>query len=166
MAAAGGPPRAKDGRMEFGGRYHFAAPRAAVWAALNDAEKLKAAIPGCQRLDWNGPDSLELELKVSLGIANPTFTGDLALTDVVPATSYTLSGRGRGLLGKAEGAARIELADVEGGTELRFTALGGADGRIMSLGKALIGKSAQKVIDHFFETFGETFGVAVEPLPQ
>ena len=31
--------------MQFGGRYHFSAPREAVWAALNDTEKLKAAIP-------------------------------------------------------------------------------------------------------------------------
>jgi len=151
--------------MQFGGRYLFSAPRAAVWAALNDTDKLRAAIPGCRRLDWTGPGTLELELKVDLGVLSPTFTGDLSLTDIVPAEAYTLSGRGRGLLGKAEGAARIALADLDGGTELRFTATGGADGRIMNLGKALIGKSAQKLIDRFFEGFGATFGATVTPLP-
>jgi carbon monoxide dehydrogenase subunit G len=150
--------------MEFGGRYLFSAPREAVWAALNDTEKLKAAIPGARRLDWTGATTLELELRVSLGLVNPTFTGDLTLSDVVPAETYTLSGRGRGMLGKAEGGARITLSDAPGGTELDFRATGGADGKIMSLGKALIGKSAQKVIDHFFETFGETFGAKVTPL--
>jgi uncharacterized protein len=152
--------------MEFGGRYHFSAPRTAVWEALNDTEKLRAAIPGCNRLDWIGPGALELELKVSLGIVSPTFTGDLSLSDIVPAETYTLAGRGRGLLGKAEGAARISLADApDGGTHLMFKAAGGADGRIMNLGKALIGKSAQKVIDHFFSGFGDTFGATVTPLP-
>lgn len=151
--------------MQFGGRYHFSVPRQAVWAALNDTGKLKAAIPGCQRLDWVGEDVLELEIKVSLGVMNPTFTGDLRLEDVVPAERYTLAGRGRGgMLGMAQGAARIELADVAGGTELRFTATGGADNRVMSLGKALIGKSAQRVIDHFFERFGDAFGAVVTPL--
>jgi carbon monoxide dehydrogenase subunit G len=150
--------------MQFGGRYLLSAPRETVWAALNDTAKLQAAIPGCRRLDWTGPGQLEMELKVNLGIVSPTFHGDLALTDVVPAETYTLSGRGRGLLGKAEGAARIHLADAGAHTELTFTATGGADNKIMSLGKALIGKSAQKVIDHFFETFGGTFGAEVTPL--
>jgi carbon monoxide dehydrogenase subunit G len=150
--------------MQFGGRYLFSAPRKIVWAALNDTEKLQAAIPGCRRLDWTGPGQLEMELRVSLGIVSPTFNGDLELTDVVPAETYTLTGRGRGLLGKAEGSAKIDLVDAVAGTELTFTASGGADNKIMSLGKALIGKSAQKVIDHFFETFGSTFDATVTPL--
>jgi carbon monoxide dehydrogenase subunit G len=151
--------------MRFGGRYRFSAPRSVVWAALNDVEKLKAAIPGCSRLEWTGPNSLEMELKVSLGLIHPTFTGDLHLRDIVPAEHYTLSGNGRGVLGKAEGAARIELADDGEGTELRFTATGGADNAIMKLGSALLGRSAQRVIDHFFDRFGETFGAQVTPLP-
>jgi carbon monoxide dehydrogenase subunit G len=150
--------------MEFGGRYLFSAPRKAVWEALNDTDKLAAAIPGCQRLEWTSSDTLELDLQVNLGIMNPTFQADLSLSDVVPATTYTLSGRGRGLLGKAEGSAKIALADSGAGTELNFTALGGADGGIMKLGKTLIGKSAQKVIDHFFERFGDSFGASVTPL--
>jgi uncharacterized protein len=153
--------------MQFGGRYHFSAPREAVWTALNNTENLRAAIPGCSRLEWVGPAALEMELKVNLGVVSPTFTGDLSLSDIVPATTYTLSGRGRGgMLGLAQGAARISLTDSEDGTELVFKAEGGADGRIMKLGKALLGKSAQKVIDHFFERFGDTFGASVTPMPQ
>jgi carbon monoxide dehydrogenase subunit G len=151
--------------MEFGGRYLFAAPRQAVWEALNDADRLAAAIPGCRQLEWTGPDTLELELQINLGVARPTFKADLVLSDIREAAAYTLSGRGRGLLGRAEGAAEIVLADVPGGTELSFRATGGADSRIMGFGKALIGKSAQNVIDHFFAEFGGTFGATVTPLP-
>lgn len=151
--------------MEFGGRYRFAAPRMAVWAALNDAAMLQAAIPGCKSLDWTGPGTLEMEIEVNLGLMKPVFAGDLMLTNVVPAESYTLGGRGRGgLLGKAEGAADITLADLGADTELVFRASGGADGGIMKLGKALIGASAQKVIDGFFERFGKAMGVEVTPL--
>jgi carbon monoxide dehydrogenase subunit G len=152
--------------MEFGGRYHFSAPRTTVWAALNDTEKLKAAIPGCRRLDWSSRDALELELEVNLGLIRPVFTGELRLSDIVPAERYTLSGRGRGMIGMAEGAARIVLADAGDGTEMVFSAVGGGDNAVMKLGKTLIGKSAQRVIDGFFETFGETFGAAVIPLPR
>ncbi|WP_417310568.1 CoxG family protein [Devosia sp.] len=151
--------------MEFGGRYHFSAPRDVVWAGLNDAAVLKAAIPGCHRIEWVGDDSLVCEIKVNLGLMHPVFKGDLELRNVVPAVSYTLAGRARGgLLGKAEAAADIALADSDGGTELVFTAAGGADGGIMKLGKQLIGSSAQKVIDGFFERVGDAMGVEVTPL--
>jgi len=151
--------------MEFGGRYRIAAPPMAVWAALNDPEMLKAAIPGCSLIAWSGPASLDLEIKVNLGVAHPTFRGELTLSDVVPAERYTLSGRGKGgLMGLAEGAADIVLSDAGEGTLLVFTAHGGASGRIVRLGKALIGNSAQKVIDGFFERFGTALGVEVIPL--
>lgn len=151
--------------MQFGGNYLFRADRSAVWAALNNVETLKATIPGCRRIAWTGDTSLELEIKVNLGIVQPVFAGDLELTAIIPAESYTLSGRGRGgVLGMAHGIADITLADMEGGTRLSFIANGGADGSLMKLGRALIGKSAQKVIDGFFTRFGEAMQVEVTPL--
>lgn len=152
--------------MEFGGRYLVAAPREAVWRALNDTEVLKACIPAAKRLDWSGESTLDLEIEVSLGLVKPVFKGELALTDVIPAERYTLSGRGKGgILGLAQGAADITLSDVPGGTELVFAAQGSASPRIMQFGAALIGDRAQKVIDHFFERFGEAMGAEVTPLP-
>ena len=152
--------------MQFGGRYHFSAPRSAVWAALNDTAMLKATIPGCHRIEWAGQTALDLEIKVNLGVAHPVFKGELELSDIVPAERYTLSGRGKGgLLGLAEGSADIVLADDGAETLLVFTAKGGASGQIMRLGKAIIGKSAQKVIDGFFERFGDAMGAEVTALP-
>jgi carbon monoxide dehydrogenase subunit G len=151
--------------MEFGGRYRVAAPRAEVWAALNDADVLKAAIPGCHKLDWTGADTLDLELKVKLGVVQPTFKGELALSKVVPAERYTLTGRGKGgLLGMAEGSADIVLSDEGDDTLMVFTANGGGSGQLMKLGTAIIGNSAQAVIDRFFERFGNAMGAVVKPL--
>jgi carbon monoxide dehydrogenase subunit G len=153
--------------MDFGGRYRVAAPRVAVWAALNDTAKLKAAIPGCHKIVWSGDDTLDLEIKVNLGVAHPVFKGELALTGVVPAERYTLTGRGKGgFLGLAEGSADIILSDLGDDTRLVFVANGGASGQIMKLGKAIIGNSAQKIIDGFFERFGAAMGAQVTPLLQ
>ncbi|MBU1304393.1 MAG: carbon monoxide dehydrogenase [Alphaproteobacteria bacterium] len=152
--------------MDFGGRYIIAAPRVAVWAALNQTDMLKAAIPGCHKIEWSGADTLDLEIKVNLGVAHPVFKGDLALSGIVPAERYTLSGKGRGgLLGLAEGSADIVLADHGEQTLLVFAAQGGASGQLIKLGKAIIGNAAQKVIDGFFERFGAAMGAAVTPLP-
>lgn len=150
--------------MNFGGRYRLGAPRAAVWQALNDTAVLQACIPGCKRIAWTSETKLEAEIGVNLGVVKPTFTGDLTLSDIVPAQRYTLSGQGRGgLLGKAQASADITLGDLGEDTLLVFAATGGASGQIMKLGKALIGNSAQKVIDGFFERFGEAMGAWVEP---
>lgn len=151
--------------MEFGGKYLVSAPRQRVWEALNDTQVLKAIIPGCRRIDWTGETTLELEIEVNLGLMQPVFSGDLELRNIVPAERYTLAGKGRGgLLGKAEAAADIVLTDLGPDTQLVFTANGGADGGIMRLGKSLIGSSAQKLIDGFFERFGEAMGVEVKPI--
>lgn len=151
--------------MDFGGRYIIAAPRVAVWAALNDTAMLKAAIPGCHRIEWSSETTLDLEIKVNLGLAKPVFKGDLALSGIVPAERYTLSGKGKGgLLGLAEGSADIILSDEGEETLLVFAANGGASGQIMKLGKAIIGNSAQKIIDGFFERFGDAMGARVTPV--
>ena len=152
--------------MDFGGRYIIGASRDAVWSALNDTATLKAAIPGCHKIEWASETALDLEIKVNLGVVHPTFRGELSLSNIIPAERYTLSGRGKGgLLGMAEGSADIVLADHGAETLLVFTANGGASGQVMKLGKAVIGNSAQKVIDGFFERFGAAMGAEVTPLP-
>ena len=151
--------------MDFGGRYRIGASRVLVWEALNNPEMLKAAIPGCSHISWTGPDTLDLAITVNLGVVKPVFKGELVLTNVVPAASYTLAGKGKGgLLGLAEGAADIVLADDGDQTLLSFTARGGASGQIMKLGKAVIGNSAQKIIDGFFERFATAMGAEIESL--
>jgi carbon monoxide dehydrogenase subunit G len=148
--------------VDFGGRYLFGAKRAEVWAALNDTAVLGAVIPGCQTIEWTGPGTLDLTIKVNFGIVQPTFDGVLVLSNVREAESYTLSGRGKGaLLGMAQASADIALEDAPDGTMLTFTAVGKADGGIMRLGKAIVGNSAQKVIDGFFESIGGQMGVRV-----
>jgi carbon monoxide dehydrogenase subunit G len=87
------------------------------------------------------------------------------LSDVHQAERYTLTGRGKGVLGLAQGAAEISLADAGAETILAFVAQGRADGGIVRLGKALVGNSAQAVIDGFFVRIGEAMRVRVTPEP-
>ena len=153
--------------MDFGGRYLFGAKRAAVWAALNDTAVLGAVIPGCQAIEWTSDTTLDLRIKVNFGIIQPTFEGMLTLSNIREAESYTLSGRGKGgLLGMARASADISLEDAADGTVLTFAAAGHADGGVMRLGKAIVGNSAQKVIDGFFESIGTQMGVTVTAMPR
>ena len=64
--------------------------------SLNDEDVLQKTIPGCQRIKWVSHNQLELEFRVNLGVAKPVLKGDLMLSNVHPASAYTLSGSGRG----------------------------------------------------------------------
>lgn len=152
--------------MEFGGRYLLGAPRMRVWDGLNDAGVLGRTIPGCTHIAWTGATTLDLVLSVNLGVAQPAFTGELELSDIEPARRYTLSGRGKGgLLGRVHGSAEVILEDasMSTGTLLAFRADGGASKRLLQLGRPLIGRSAQGVIDGFFMRFAKALDVSIEP---
>ena len=152
--------------MNFGGRYWLGAPRQQVWAALNDTGILAQTIPGCKHIEFISEDRLEISLEVNLGIARPVFGGELFLSNVTVAESYTLSGRGRGLvLGHAEGSADIVLDDDGEGTLLVFVAKGGASEGLIRLGRKLLGDRAQKVIDGFFSRFSAAVGCDMRVLP-
>lgn len=142
------------------------AHRQQVWQALNDTEVLKATVPGCEQIAWTSDTKLDVAVKVNLGVMAPVFHGILQLSDIDPAQSYVLSGRASGkLLGKAQGAARVTLEDQGAGTLLTFRAEGGASGQLLKLGKPLIGKSVQNVIDHFFQRFADAMSTSLEVLP-
>ncbi len=154
--------------MQFSGKYIIGASRQAVWEALNDEKILQKTIFGCQKITWISANQLEIEVLVNLGVMKKTFIGDLELVDVKEAQKYTLKGKGRGgVLGKVHASADIELKDHlfddnKSGTYLEFIAMGGGSGTIMNMGKAIIGSSAQKIIDKFFDRFAQAMGVKIE----
>lgn len=136
-----------------------------VWEALNDTAVLKACIPGCERIVWVSESELEASITVNLGVTRLKIVGDLALSDIIVAQRYTLSGKGRGgWLGWAHGSADIVLADHPDGTELAFNANGEVDSGIARFGAALIGRSAQGVIDGFFERFAAQIDARSTPI--
>ena len=82
--------------MEIKGSRQIAAPREVVWAALNDPQVLKSAIPGCQELTGTPEQGFEATVKQKVGPVSATFVGKLLLSDVVPLLGYTISGAGTG----------------------------------------------------------------------
>jgi carbon monoxide dehydrogenase subunit G len=149
--------------MEMNGTRQIAAPREVVWAALNDAEVLKSAIPGCEELSGGPADGFEATVKQKVGPVSATFRGRVQLSDVVPLTSYTIAGEGKGgAAGFAKGSAAVRLADSEGGTLLSYDVTANVGGKLAQLGSRLIDGFAKKMADAFFDNFR----AAVEPSPE
>ncbi|HYX70300.1 MAG TPA: SRPBCC domain-containing protein, partial [Terriglobales bacterium] len=75
--------------MKIEGSHQVPAARAAVWRVLMDPAALQRSIPGCQKLEATGPNAYRATIKAGVGTIKGTFTGDLAISDVVPEKSYT-----------------------------------------------------------------------------
>jgi uncharacterized protein len=140
--------------MELTGSRQIAADRQTVWAALNDPEILKASIPGCQEMTGSPEGGFEATVKQKVGPVSATFRGSVALSNVVPGESYTISGEGKGgAAGFAKGGADVRLEEVEGGTVLIYEAKANVGGKLAQLGSRVIDGFAKKMADQFFDNF-------------
>ena len=147
--------------MEMTGSRQLRASTDVVWQRLNDAETLKACIPGCTELTGSPEEGFEATVVQKVGPVKATFRGKVTLSDIVPGRSYTITGEGSGgVAGFAKGGANVSLdATGEGGTELTYTVNATVGGKIAQLGSRLIDGFARKLADQFFENFQ----TAVEP---
>ena len=143
--------------MTMTGEATLPAGRSEVWALLNDPAVLKACIPGCQSLDRAGDNGFAAVAKVKIGPVAATFKGKVELSNVVPETGYTIAGEGEGgIAGFAKGAAKVLLADVDGGaTLLKYDVEAHVGGKIAQLGSRLIDSVAKTMADKFFTSFAE-----------
>lgn len=146
--------------MELTGTRIIAADRATVWAQLNSAGTLRAAIPGCTELTGSAEDGFEAVVVQKIGPVKATFRGKVTLSDIVAGESYTITGEGSGgVAGFAKGGAKVRLAEVAtaggtaGGTELTYEVQAHVGGKIAQLGARLINGFARKMADQFFDRF-------------
>jgi uncharacterized protein len=142
--------------MELKGSRIIKADRATVWAHLNSAATLGAAIPGCQELTGTPEDGFAAVVVQKIGPVKAKFKGNVTLSDIVENTSYRISGEGSGgVAGFAKGAALVQLSDAEDGCELSYEVEARVGGKIAQLGSRLIDGFARKMADKFFENFAE-----------
>ena len=142
--------------MELDGKRTIAADRETVWRHLNDAETLRACIPGCEELTGTPDDGFEAVVTQKVGPVKATFKGAVTLEEVDAPRSYRIVGEGKGgVAGFAKGAADVSLSDVPEGTELAYHVDAEVGGKLAQLGNRIVGGFAKKMADQFFENFQE-----------
>jgi uncharacterized protein len=143
--------------MTMSGEATLPAARPKVWALLNDPAVLKASIPGCESLEKTGDNGFAAVAKLKIGPVAATFKGKVELSDIVPNVGYTIAGEGEGgVAGFAKGAAKVKLADTDGGgTLLHYDVEAQVGGKIAQLGSRLIDGVAKGMADKFFANFAE-----------
>ena len=140
--------------MDMTGEYRIAAPRAKVWAALNDAEILRQAIPGCDEIEKTSDISFTAKVTAKVGPVKASFGGKVTLSDMDPPNGYTITGEGSGgVAGFAKGGAKVGLVDDGAGTLLTYSVDAQVGGKLAQIGSRLIDGTARKMAEEFFSRF-------------
>ncbi len=142
--------------MDMTGSERIAAPRERVYAALNDPEILKAAIPGCEAIEKTSDTEMTATVVTKVGPVKAKFQGAVTLSDLDPPHGYTISGEGKGgPAGFAKGGAKVRLEEDGGATVLHYEVKADVGGKLAQLGSRLIDGTAKKLSGEFFSRFAE-----------
>jgi hypothetical protein len=141
--------------MDMTGEHPIKAPRAAVWAALNDPEILKLSIAGCEELNRTSDNEFQAQVTAKVGPVKAKFNGKVTLSDLDPPNGYTITGEGAGgAAGFAKGGAKVHLEDApDGGTLLKYEVHAQIGGKLAQIGSRLVDGAARKMADDFFTAF-------------
>jgi carbon monoxide dehydrogenase subunit G len=142
--------------MDITGTQRIEAPRAAVWAGLNDPEVLKQCIPGCESVEKISDTQLNAKVTLKVGPVKASFSGKVTLSDLDPPHGYTITGEGSGgAAGFAKGSAKVRLEEDGPATILSYDAKADIGGKLAQLGGRLIDGTARRLSADFFEKFSQ-----------
>jgi carbon monoxide dehydrogenase subunit G len=151
--------------VELKGERTLPVSRDIAWAALNDVDALKAAVPGCESIVAAGEHAYDVVVNAAIGPVKARFKGKLELADVQAPESYTvrfdLQG---GAAGFSRGEARVRLDTVDAGTtRMQYVVDASIGGKIAQIGSRLVDAASATMADRFFGTFAADLAAKYPP---
>ena len=142
--------------MELSDEIIINAPKARVYAALNDPKILKQCIPGCDELIKHSDSELKAKVVLKVGPVKARFNGDVQLDKTGAPDAFSLTGQGNGgAAGNARGGADVTLTEDGDTTILAYEAKAEISGKLAQLGSRLIQSTAKKLAAKFFKSFAD-----------
>ena len=149
--------------MELSDEIIINAPKARVYAALNDPKILKQCIPGCDELIKHSDSELEAKVVLKVGPVKARFNGDVQLDKTGAPDAFSLTGQGNGgAAGNARGGAEVTLTEDGDTTILAYEAKAEISGKLAQLGSRLIQSTAKKLAAKFFKSFADVVNEETE----
>ncbi|MGI4976357.1 MAG: CoxG family protein [Janthinobacterium lividum] len=147
--------------MEITGERRVPSPRSKVWASLNDAQVLRACLPGVQSLEQVSPTEFRARSEARVGPVSTPVAWTVRRTAAEEMTSATWALDGKaGEHGSLSGTATVRLADQGEFTLLSHTASVTPSGRVAQLGERALDAAAGTALGGFLDRFtAEVSGV-------
>ncbi len=137
--------------MKIAGSYLLPGKPEQVWGLLNDPARLAKSLPGCERLDPDGPDRYKVTIKFALAAVSGKYSGSVELAEKRPPQSLRLRVEGQGVPGFMKGDGQLELLARQGQTEVRYSGEAQVGGMVAAIGQRMLDGAARKIIQQFFE---------------
>jgi uncharacterized protein len=141
--------------MKLSGEQKIPASRQRVWEGLNDPKILKQCIKGCEYISKSGDNTFSARVVAKVGPVKASFNGEVALSNLNPPESYTISGKGEGgVAGFARGKADVRLEELAlQETLMIYDVDAQIGGKLAMLGSRLIDSTARSLAQEFFDKF-------------
>jgi carbon monoxide dehydrogenase subunit G len=140
--------------MEMQGSRVLAVTQRQAWDALLDPEVLKACIPGCEKMEATGENQYAAGVALRVGPVAAKFNSKVALSDVKPPESCTISFDGQGgAAGFGKGTANVKLTPKDNQCELSYDVKAQVGGKIAQVGQRLVDGVAKAMAEDFFKRF-------------
>jgi len=150
--------------MDMQGQRVLRVTQAQAWDALNDADILKACIPGCDKFELTEPNVYNVGVAIKIGPVSAKFSGKVSLTDIQAPDSYALNFEAQGgVAGFGKGESKVALHPHADGCELQYTVHSTVGGKLAQLGQRLIDGAAKSLAEDFFKRFDEVLQAKYPP---
>lgn len=141
--------------MDLSGSRLIPAPLAAVRAALQDPEILKACIPGCERLERSREGAYDGAVAAKVGPIRAALAGAARISEVSPDGWSIEAEAADPAAGSGKGRGRVSLAGQEGGALLSYEGTAEVEGKIGQLGSRLLTGVTRQAIEGFLTNLAE-----------
>lgn len=136
--------------MQLTGELTCNAPRARLWALLNDPAAIRRHMPGCTGLEPLGGDEYRAELDIAVATLRGTFSVRLRIGERVEPSGYRIEVQGEGFTGSVAGGGTVALQEQGLGTHLAYSGELRVSGTVATLGQRFLAGVGQRMADEFF----------------
>ena len=123
-----------------------------IWTFLLTPERLRACLPGCERLEATSPTRFEGSISLGIGFLRGTYAGAIEVLEQQRPRDLTLHVTGGGGLGKLDARGTVKFVDTGGGaTYLLYDGEAKVSGRVTFVGERVIEATATRLFGLFFD---------------
>lgn len=150
--------------MQLTGSVVIKTPRGQVWEFLTDVNKVTQCAPGVESVELlEGGQKFKAVAAIGFGSVKARFTGDAEWVEQDAPNRAKIKAHGNAPGSAADVLAEMTLMDVEGGTQMSWTAEITVLGQLASLAARMMTPVSQKLTEQFFNVVKQKIEVPSAP---